>query len=73
MLRLLSNLHLDALAASSKEIGTLRSVVLKQQAEMRSLRDELFDQNMQMMDQLTKLAGMEHEDVAFQAWCLYCS
>jgi len=56
----------DALAASSKEIGTLRSVVLKQQAEMRSLRDELFDQNMQMMDQLTKLAGMEHEDVTFQ-------
>merc|ERR1712142_1121416 len=56
----------DALAASSKEIGTLRSVVLKQQAEMRSLRDELFDQNMQMMDQLTRLAGMEHEDVTFQ-------
>ena len=57
----------DALAASSKEMKILRSVVLKQQAEMRSLRDELFDQNVQMMDQLTKLAGMEPEDASFKA------
>merc|ERR1719228_236725 len=56
----------DALAASNNDLAIVRNVVLKQQAEMRGIRDELFDQNMQMMDQLTKLAGMEPEDVTFK-------
>jgi len=51
----------DALATSSNELAIVRSVVLKQQAEIRGLRDELFDQNMQMIDQLTKLAGVNAE------------
>ena len=46
------------MASTSNELGIVRSVVQKQQAEIRSLRDELFDQNMQMIDQLTKLAGV---------------